>query len=423
MAKTLETSFSIGKKRVTVIIDLYFYSESQYKKDFKDFMDFQTKKSEEVTVDSKTGEKNYSGLDWKFWNLKAKDKPISYQEFLTIIQSILPKVIRELLRQRPDIMVSDQNEFKVRFVLFRVSERGWYIESQPEVEVEREKYNEWFNDVESDPVEQAAYLTCGTFLIQTIAAPWIYRKRIDYTYLYRFLTHEFEHHQQRMRKWFIYEEEISERLKREVPKVPNYRLTFLYQTMLNLIFEGTADFVTIENRPTVNFNMEAIRQFRADLDILTTIVGKQKAQVHCDDNLGFKTYTEGAYYCGKIMCFTIELMIAKRMEEDAALKKALLKKGTYRPIKVRLVDKKEFDLNDLNKIMSTENLFYVVNPPEEMHRMAYAEIKACGADFHKFIALYEKACKELGIKESNMVIWNGLLDKLVANNHITFLNA
>ena len=105
MAKTLETSFSIGKKRVTVIIDLYFYSESQYKKDFKDFMDFQTKKSEEVTVDSKTGEKNYSGLDWKFWNLKAKDKPISYQEFPTIIQSILPKVIRELLRQRPDIMV------------------------------------------------------------------------------------------------------------------------------------------------------------------------------------------------------------------------------------------------------------------------------------------------------------------------------
>ena len=113
------------------------------------------------------------------------------------------------------------------------------------------------------------------------------------------------------------------------------------------------------------------------------------------------------------MCFTIELMIAKRMEEDAALKKALLKKGTYRPIKVRLVDKKEFDLKDLNKVMSNENLFYVVNPPEEMHRMAYAEIKACGADFHKFIALYEKARQELGIKENNMVIWQELLDKLI----------
>ena len=57
MAKTLETSFSIGKKRVTVIIDLNFYSEKWYKKDFKDFMDYQTKKSEEVNVDTKTGEK------------------------------------------------------------------------------------------------------------------------------------------------------------------------------------------------------------------------------------------------------------------------------------------------------------------------------------------------------------------------------
>ena len=91
-----------------------------------------------------------------------------------------------------------------------------------------------------------------------------------------------------------------------------------------------------------------------------------------------------------------------------------MKKGTYKPIKLRLVDKKEFDLNDLNKIMSTENLFYVVNPSEEIFRLAYAEIKSCGADFHKFIALYEKACQELGIKERNMVIWNGLLDKLIA---------
>src|SRR3989344_4972672 len=186
MAKTLETSFSIGKKRVTVIIDLNFYSEKWYKKDFKDFMDFQTKKSEE----------DKSGLDWKFWNIKAKDKPIKYQEFLATIQSLLPKLVKELLRQRPDIMVSDQNEFKVRFVLFRVSERGWYFESQPEAEIEREKYNEWFNEIESDPIEQAAYLTCGTFFIQTIAAPWTYKRKIDYTYIYRMLIHELEHHQQ-----------------------------------------------------------------------------------------------------------------------------------------------------------------------------------------------------------------------------------
>ena len=175
----------------------------------------------------------------------------------------------------------------MRFVLFRVSERGWYFESQPEAEIEREKYNEWFNEIESDPIEQAAYLTCGTFFIQTIAAPWTYKRKIDYTYIYRMLIHELEHHQQRMRNWFAYEEEISERLKRDVPKVPNYRLTFLYQTVLSLIFEGSADFVTIENRPTVNFNMEAVRKFRVDLDILTTIVGKEKAHEHFDENLGF----------------------------------------------------------------------------------------------------------------------------------------
>src|SRR3989344_6899099 len=149
MAKTLETSFSIGKKRVTVIIDLNFYSENWYKKDFKDFSDYQLKKSKE---------EESSSLDWKFYGLKAKDKPIKYQEFLTIIQSLLPKVVRELLRQRPDIMVSDQEEFKARFVLFRVSQRSWYFEGQPAAELEREKYTDWFNDVESDKVEQETFL-------------------------------------------------------------------------------------------------------------------------------------------------------------------------------------------------------------------------------------------------------------------------
>jgi len=86
---------------------------------------------------------------------------------------------------------------------------------------------------------------------------------------------------------------------------------------------------------------------------------------------------------------------------------------------IKLVDNTELDLKYLNKIMSTGDLFYVVNPPEEIHRMAYNEIKACGINPHKFIALYEKACKDLGIKRENMILWNGLVDELTAKT-LTF---
>ena len=403
MAKTLETSFSIGKKKVTVIFDLYFYSEKEYKKDFKDFMDYQLKRSKE----------DHSGLDWKFYSLKAKDKPIGYPEFLISLASLFPKVVKELLRQRPDVMVSDEDGFKVRFILFRVSKRSWYFEGQPEVEIEREKYNEWFNDVESDPVEQATYVTSGTFLIQSIVAPWIYRRKIDYTYLYRFLTHEFEHHRQKMLGWFVYEEKLTEKLKREVPKVPNYRLTYIYQTILNLIFEGTADFVTIANRPIIDIHMDWIRKFEKDLDLLTTMAGKKQVDDFWINNLSHGVFAGGSYYCGKIMCFIIELMFVKAMEENATLKKDLLQKGTYKPVVIRLADQRELALKDLDNIMSNSDLIYVTNPPEEIHRMAYNEIKACGSDFRKFLALYEKACNALGLSRKNMIITQKKLDELV----------
>ena len=43
MEDIIQKTFTIGRKNITVIYDLRFYSEREYKKDFKDFLDYPRK--------------------------------------------------------------------------------------------------------------------------------------------------------------------------------------------------------------------------------------------------------------------------------------------------------------------------------------------------------------------------------------------
>ncbi|GEM_PF-4623647 len=385
MGSIIEKSFGVAGKKVTIIYDLAFYSEKEYLRDFSDFRNYQTKKE-------KFSEKD--GTDWKFLNAK-EIKYIQFPDFLKIATEIFSKVIYQALRENPTIMVSDQNEFKVRIILWRVPGREWYMEEYPKKEMKGERYAEYLQMLESEEVEHADYLTAGVFLIQNVAAPWFYKKKIDYAYIYRFLAHELEHHKHFMVDFYKYEDEISRKLKIKVRKAPNYRINYVFLTAHQLLNEGIADFVTIANRPRIDIHMGWIYKFRSDFDKLATMTGKNKVHEFWVDNLAYGTYQGGAYYCGKIMCFTIELAIAKRMKRQPF---------------IYLGKNEQYPLEAIDKIMSKNEVFNVGNPDYDIFKKTYAEITKYKYDYRKFIALYEWACKELGIRKRNMIIWYGFFD-------------
>lgn len=407
MTNIIEKSFTLNGKNIAVVYDLTFYSEKEYKLDFRDFLAYQTKKekitepdeidwkflySKELKLAPFNKPKDFLNLDFKKFNL------VTYEDFLKITSELFSRVIYQVLKDNPTIMVSDQNEFKVKIILFRVSGREWYMEEDPKKELKGGEYSQFLQELESEEVEHADYLTAGVFLIQTVAAPWFYKRRIDYGYIYRFLVHELEHHKHFMANFYKFEDKVMEKLKIKIQKVPDYRITYVFLTVHQLLNEGIADFVTISNRPTIDIHMEWIFKFKRDLDALTTMVGKNKVHKFWEDNLAYGVYAGGAYYCGKIMCFTIELAFAKRMKKP--------------PFFIALENGKVYDLGEINKVMSKNKVFYVENPDYAVFKRAYEEITKYKYDYRKFIALYEWACRELDIRERNMVMWYGFFDYL-----------
>ena len=387
MGSTIEKSFTLNDRRVTVIYDLTFYSEKDYRLDFRDFLNYQTKKEKVSEPDE---------IDWKFLNIKNLNF-ISFADFLKIVSDLFSRVVFQVIKDNPTIMVSDQNEFKVKIILMRVPGRAWYMEEDPKKELKSEKHAQFLQELESEEVEHADYLTAGILLIQTVVAPWFYKRRINSTYIYRLLAHELEHHKHFMVDFYKFEDEVSKRLKIKVQKVPNYRITYVFLTVHQLMNEGIADFVTITNRPKIDIHMEWIYKFRRDLDALTTMIGKNKIHKFWVENLAYGVFAGGAYYCGKIMCFTIALAFAKKMNKQ--------------PL-IYLENNEEYPLEAINEIMRKHDTFHVGNINNVVFKRAYQEITKYKYNYKKFIALYEWACKELGIRKRNMVIWYGFFDDL-----------
>ena len=387
MVNTVEKHFVVAGKTVIVVYDFSFYSEKEYKLDFRDFVGYHTKKEQFAEKDEG---------DWKFLKLKEY-KFIPFADFIKIVSELLAKVLAQILKEDPSIMVSDENQFKIYFIFIRVLNRDWYFEENPRKEIKDSRILELLDAIEADSIEHHEYLSAGVFFIQAVAAPWYYFKRFNYTYVYRYLRHELEHHKQKMAEFYKFEDEVVKRLRIKVKKAPNYRITYLFLTFHGLFNEGIADFVTITNRAKVDIHMDWIYKFRIDLDALTTMTGKNKVHKFWVDNLAYGVFAGGAYYCGKIMCFTIALAFAKRINKE--------------PL-IYLENGEEYPLDAIDKIMGKHKVFFIGNVDNIVFKRAYEEIKKYNYDYRKFILLYDWACKELSIRKRNRVMWCGFFDDL-----------
>jgi len=172
MPQKIEKSFDVplgnGRiKKVQIIYDLTFYSEKKYKKDFNDFVNYQTRK-----------EKIQSPGDQDLIYYRLKSYPyIPYEQFLNSVSELFSKIILQVLTNNPSIMVSDDGHFKVTLILYRVLGRDWYFDADPN-DTLKDKHPEFIKNLEFETVENISYLVAGVYLINSIAAPWFYLKRI-----------------------------------------------------------------------------------------------------------------------------------------------------------------------------------------------------------------------------------------------------
>ena len=79
---------------------------------------------------------------------------------------------------------------------------------------------------------------------------------------------------------------------------------------------------------------------------------------------------------------------------------------------IYLEDGRQYPLEYIDTAMSTKDVFYVGNPDYSVFKKAYEEITKYKYNYKKFIALYEWACKEIGIRKRNMIMWYGFFDEL-----------
>src|SRR3989338_7385318 len=120
--KGFEVPIGNGRlKQVQIIYELTFYSEKKYKKDFSDFVAYQTRKEDFQS----SGDQ-----DLIYYRLKSYPY-IPYEQFLQSVSELFSKVIVQVLRDNPSIMVSDDEHFKVTLILYLVLGRDWYFDADP----------------------------------------------------------------------------------------------------------------------------------------------------------------------------------------------------------------------------------------------------------------------------------------------------
>ncbi|MDP2750431.1 MAG: hypothetical protein Q8O89_06375 [Nanoarchaeota archaeon] len=361
----IERFANIGGKKVGVILIFDSYKERQFKQDFEEFKAYQQKSNLE------------GGKDLKFYKqLKAKGlrdfKPIPYALFREYTANFFSKSLFNALKFNPQFIVSD--ELNIQIKLIKVKNRSYYFE---------------FMDQQCDP-ENACFDGAGIWFLQTIVAPFFYFQHIDYKIIERYFLHELTHFTDQMKKYVMFDAKYASKIKTFSKKKSAYCLNYLYNSIFNLREEGLPDFVARKDSPRIDINMVGVHLYNQNLEKLTRLTKKADAEVFYEKQIGWENLTPSSEYVnGRVMCTTIALLIAKTEKIPYQL---VAGNKTYTG----------YDIKELDNILSSNKLIYVVNLDK---RVIYAAIKLIGPKpGYRFIKMYQDACTALGISERNRVM-------------------
>lgn len=153
--------------------------------------------------------------------------------------------------------------------------------------------------------------------------------------------------------------------------------------------EGLPDFVARKESPMIDFKMEGVRKYNANMLKLSTLTRKSESEPFYENEIGFGNLTpSNEYTMGRNMCLTIALALSKEMNKPFTIvinNEKLSSKGIY-----------------LNNLLSKDRPIYFTDIDKQVFNATIEKVRPLA--HYKFVQEYENACKELGIKDENMIM-------------------
>ncbi|MBU0615057.1 MAG: hypothetical protein KJ601_03110 [Nanoarchaeota archaeon] len=348
----------VNGKKIRCILSFDKYNERKYKKDFQDFVDYQTKKG----FTGQVGE--------RFRQLyRLENYPyIPYATFRKTTLDLFSRVIFYMVKQDPTIAQSDELNIQIKFI--RVPKWSYSFET---------------DDKGFDP-ENACYHAAGTWFIQYIVAPYVYLGKIEFSVVTRYFWHELTHYIDIIKKYLLWDDKYDKKIRKLSRKRSSYCLNYLYNCMFNLREEGLAEFNSRKGSDSINIDMKGIREFNRNMELLTHLRLKKQAEEFYQYKIGWENLTpSGEYAVGRTMCFTVALAVAKRLKKQYKL----------------TVDHQHFYGYDhnLDIWMTKGNTLTISEMPVQC--MDDARELILTKPHYYFLKLYEQSCNVLGISEGN----------------------
>ena len=376
--KAIVKTETIHGKRLTIIFT--FCNKAAYDAEFGGWVDLQDR----VFADR---EKSQKAEGFKIYREIKTKKPISYREFISISVPFFTRVIFEVFKDNPDLY-GDREEATLQIKVVR-AERWEYDEA-----ANKHEFLGAFPENPDSLLAKAArtglidldhyYISFSVFyVLQGIAAPYVFLKRIDYNFMYKYLAHELDHYKAYAEKYYHAEFMLKDRIGPHMARNSDYTLTYLYTCLSDLLSEGRAEFRKMRNAPQVSVLPRVLRNFKH----LVARIPKIKKKRDLEEFYGNELYAgsvEGVYYCGCIMCFIIAFSLDPRTP------------------RIRFPSGYETDLSQLPKVFRTEDKFTISAPSPRAYDEALRQLSK--ATPVQFLEMYEDAGRTLGLPAESLAL-------------------
>jgi len=366
-----------------------FIFDSYKKSDFNADMEVIKKYQQKQGIPSDAEERSRE-LDFRFY--KGKIPEISYEYFKSACVQHFSKIFFYMMSHPSNKSLILSSELNLQLNVMKSPAREWYFDENSEY-------------MPSD-AENACYDVAGTWLIQNIVLPAALG-RAEFTTIQRFIIHELVIYVDKVKGHYLLDVtnrlgHYAEKFSALTKKKSAYFLNCLYTSLFFLRQEGFADFYARKDTGRFDMNIDAVKTYNANLLKLSFMRKKAEAEKFYVNMIGWNNLTASSdFVMGRNMCVTIALAISKRMNKIYS---------------ITIGNKKIYsnEITSLDEILSNNHLIYIADIDPEAITAAITEIRP--TVHYTFIQLYERACKELGISEKNMIMTRRRFYKIITDS-------
>ncbi|MBI4981051.1 hypothetical protein HZC30_05855 [Candidatus Woesearchaeota archaeon] len=386
---------TIGETNVTVKVQFSKYSASWFNSDFQLATQINSKKGKGFKLPEESNLKfrqvqRYEIFYRKFYHKRIQQQiktPFNpdYDEFKRFCATVLSQRIFYILKTALPQLITGRKELIIN--LYAVNK---YLE------------NDLAAYVYSNSTDKAIEMEfSGSALTGRIYFLWVYAHKVDASFLERTLTHELEHHLEHRKGMYLKEEETLKNIAEFMQLNPEaWKGSFpaLFEVWCNLYAEGLATFVENRKANQVEIDFKQVQKLKLGLIKLSLLNKKSDAEKLVEKEFR-STAESGEYYLGRLMCYFIGLSFLKQKKTEVLV----LSQG-----------KLKLPFTELGLFLEKHSSVKLEQLNEETFKEAYAKLSQI-KHHREFIALYTKACQELGLKDSLRIVDTKFYHKLLNN--------